>query len=249
MSSKFLLRWVLILFLYLPVGLFVLGSIVFIVYMFWPVNLDDLESPDFSRTPKAKQVFILSHGLKDSSATWAEPLANTLKNRYPRSNVVTLEWDQYSTSPFTCSVIGKRIGEKLASQLVDNDELQTLHLIGHSCGAFVNYGMCTELKRLKKKIYIQTTYLDPVSVYGGVFWNYGVNNFGRCADYSDTFYDTEDNVPGSNNALEHSHSYNVTDFKTLEPTHNSSPHLWPTLFYNELVKNDQISGIQFITPK
>ena len=86
---------------------------------------------------------------------------------------------------------------------------------------------------------MQTTYLDPVSVYSGLFWDYGLNHFGRCANFSDPYIDTEDTVPGSNQNLPHGYTFDVTqmrkDNKVVYP-----PHKWPTIFYINTLKNNQV---------
>lgn len=91
-------------------------------------------------------------------------------------------------------------------------------------------GICEGAKSIKPTIKIQTTYLDPVAVYSGFFWQYGIKNFGSCANYSDTYIDTEDRVPGSNQAILHSATFDITQMRTSQKL-DIPPHVWPTLFY------------------
>ena len=66
----------------------------------------------------------------------------------------------------------------MGQRLLKETKVKSIHVIGHSCGAFVALGLCEAVKEQSSDIKIQTTYLDPVSVYAGVWWNYGVDKFG-----------------------------------------------------------------------
>lgn len=74
-------------------------------------------------------------------------------------------------------------------------------------------GLCEAVKEKNSAIQIQTTYLNPVSVYTGVLWDYGINKFGICADFSDSYIDIRDSVLGSNVNLPHTATFDVTDLR------------------------------------
>lgn len=61
----------------------------------------------------------------------------------------------------------KKIGHQLGLRLLKETKVKSIHVIGHSCGAFVALGLCEAVKEQSSDIKIQTTYLDPVSVYAG----------------------------------------------------------------------------------
>ena len=84
---------------------------------------------------------------------------------------------------------------------------------------------------------VQTTYLDPVSNYGGLFSSFGIEKFGDCADFSEAYIDTEDSVPGSNQRLLSAYTIDVTEVRKKLQL-NESPHLWPVRYYTSLVRRD-----------
>ena len=99
------------------------------------------------------------------------------------------------------------------------------------------------MRARRREVVIQSTYLDPVSVYGGLFWNYGLTRFGACADFSDAYIDTEDGVPGSNQRLPSAHTFDVTQARK-RTTFSGSPHVWPTAYYQQLVQRGQHLDLQ-----
>lgn len=111
--------------------------------------------------------------------------------------------------------------------------------MGHSCGSFVILGICEALREHNQSLSIQTTYLDPVSVYSGIFWDYGVKHFGSCANFSDAYIDTQDTVPGSNQALKNAVTFDVTQIRVQNKL-NHAPHAWPTLFYIHALREKQV---------
>jgi hypothetical protein len=98
---------------------------------------------------------------------------------------------------------------------------------------------------INTSIKVQTTYLDPVSVYGGIFWNYGLDNFGRCANFSDSYIDTQDSIPGSNQVLPHSVTFDVTNIR-LAAGYKIPPHVWPTKYYIESYKKGSVPIFFFV---
>ncbi len=223
----------------LPTLLFLLTNVVIFAYIYWPASYKDIElSPKID----TNHLTLISHGLKDKPGSWASSLKDLLNQ--PRKNasntynyIQAIDWQAHSANAFKCSVNGLRIGKQLAQQANDLKDLKSVHLIAHSCGSFINYGFCQEIKKLRPTTIVHTTYLDPASIYGGIFWQFGVNNFGSCADFSDHYFDSSDGVPGSNTALKNTYSVDVT--KAKKP-YNIHPHLWPTIYYLELAKNKQI---------
>ncbi len=214
----------------LPGVLFSIVSILLLLYTFLPRPLT------LPPVKTGKNMTILVHGIYDTPKTWSKTLAELLEDQDSSRQATPLNWNRYAQSSFRCSVDGLRLGKKLAQALTENNELQSLHLIGHSCGAFVIYGICKGVKESSKAPVIQTTYLDPVSIYGGVFRNFGINNFGSCADFSEAYIDIGDNVPGSNQLLPHTHTFDTTAIR-LQKNVKVSPHLWPTVYYTELSRS------------
>ena len=94
---------------------------------------------------------------------------------------------------------------------------------------------------------MQSTYLDPVSVYSGLLWDYGLNHFGRCADFSDAYIDIEDTVPGSNQNLPYAYTFDVTQLRKKNNV-VYLPHKWPTIFYLNALKKSQVPIFYKSTP-
>ncbi|WP_440876509.1 hypothetical protein [Thalassotalea sp. PLHSN55] len=218
--------WLLFFALYFPIVSFLAVSLVLFLYIFWPFQSYSIEVPKIT----SEQVIVISHGLKDSDQTWAQALKTSLETEHPNKQVITINWSNYADNAFTCAVNGRRIGNKLAKQMASHVTLKKITAIGHSCGAFVNYGVCETSKAYAPNVLVETIYLDPVSIYGGLFWNYGLNHFGGCADKSTTYYDTEDNVPGSGRAPVNSDGVDVTKFKK-DYDYQGSAHHWPIYYY------------------
>ena len=222
----------------IPACGFILGSAFFLTYIYWPVPYSALAAPQIN--PATQQITLIAHGLGDSDASWTASLRDTLQQKAdtggePRQ-VIALDWSAYSKSAVRCSVDGLRIGEKLGSEIAESAALHSLHLIGHSCGAFLVLGLCEALKARRHDILVQTTYLDPVSIYGGVFWNYGLEHFGSCADFSDAYIDTEDKVTGSNQLLPNSYTVDVTAARKRSGS-AFAPHIWPVHYYSRLIES------------
>lgn len=247
--KKHWLALLIVAFAVLPTAGFILVSSGLLVFTFWNDGAEKELQPVTSAT--TSHLTLIAHGVGDTPLSWAGPLSELLEAQEagadggmredaPADNVkiVALDWNKGASSTFRCSVNGKRTGEILGQQAAQHQALKTVHLIGHSCGAFVVYGFCTAAKEQRPNLQIQTTYLDPVSIYGALSWNYGLNHFGSCADFSDAYIDSEDNVPGSNVALPHAHTFDVTNVRKLSGS-DVPPHVWPTQYYQLLVAAKQ----------
>lgn len=224
-----------------PGAIYIIVSIGNLAYIFLPRNYSQMEMP--VSDPQDRHIFVLVHGVRDTKESWTDPLKHVLKEKYPDSRVISLEWKPYSDSTFRCSVDGLRIGRIIGHELAAGENLGSMHLIGHSCGSFVILGICEAVKSVREDIVIQTTYLDPVSVYGGLFWDYGVDNFGCCSDFSDAYIDTEDPIPGSNELIPNTITFDVTEVRKKEK-YKGLPHLWPTVYYSNLVRSGKNIELQ-----
>jgi hypothetical protein len=234
------LFWLLTLLVGLPGALFLLVSVVLLIYTNWPLDLDELTLPEIET--QAQHIVIISHGMRDDRSTWSDGLKDTLQARNELAQIISLDWNPYSGSTFRCSVDGKRLGESLGRRLAASRKLKSLHLIAHSCGSFVSLGICEALRAVRSQrtaqsdITIQSTYLDPVTVYGGIFWGFGLERFGRCADFSDAYINASDDVPGSNQLLPATHTFDITGLR-IPSGFSGSPHLWPTVYYQNLAES------------
>lgn len=221
---------------------FILGSLGFIVYVFWPKDLSSVINIPLNS--KAEFISISAHGVKDNSDSWSDELQKLIKqnnNELVQQNI-SLNWSDFSDNVLICSVSAKKIGYEIGERLIKETKVKSIHAIGHSCGAFVALGLCEAIKEKSADIKIQTTYLDPVSVYAGVRWDYGIDKFGTCADFSDSYIDTRDGVPGSNNNLPYTATFDVTELGVKNK--NIQPHNWPTQYYLLAYRNKKVPLIK-----
>ena len=238
-----LLRWLWWLAVIIPGVPFILLSVAFQLYAHWPRDYNDITVDAIN--PNTQYLSLSAHGVKDSPESWSNELQNIMSHNSIEQLAdlalaqISLDWQPYSDNALVCSVTGSNIGEKLAKKIALLPKLKAVHLIGHSCGSFVIYGLCKKLKQVNPSIKVQTTYLDPVAIYSGIFWRYGVNKFGDCADFSDSYIDTKDGVPGSNEKLKNAYTFDVTDIRVKQNL-PYAPHAWPTHFYLDAYKNNQV---------
>lgn len=221
--------WLLVI---LPLLSALVANMVLLAYMFWPKRYEAIPFDRFV-TDRAR-LTVAVHGSGDTSETWAYPFLQAVERRYPDSAVMSVDWDRYADNPLRCAIDGARIGRLSGAQFADNASLSAIHLVSHSCGAFVIYNACREIKARRPELRVQTTYLDPVSIYGP-WLRYGVSHFGDCADYSEAYIDTGDQVAGSNELLPNTHTYDVTAIRERRAL-TINPHVWPTRYYLELTR-------------
>ncbi|GAB4337196.1 MAG: hypothetical protein Kow0089_08250 [Desulfobulbaceae bacterium] len=184
-----------------------------------------------------RELIVLVHGKGDTPSSWAEAFAEELRSSRlgPGQQVVTVDWGEYSHDLLRSTLNGRDIGHDLGKRIAaGSGALSRLHLVGHSAGSFVVYGICESVRRRKPGIHIHTTFLAPVTVYRGIDWKYGYRNFGTCADVSDAWIDREDRAIGASAPLRFPHSFDVTALRRASGF-NGTPHLWPVAFYRKAV--------------
>jgi len=228
------LKLLILLVLIVPGAIFTLASAGFLVYIFVPQGFSEMAMP--VPDPAAEHIVVLSHGVRDTRESWSDPLKEILGPETDKTQIISLDWTPYANSTFRCSVDGKRIGFEIGQRLAAGDQLKSVHLIGHSCGSFVVHGICEGIKDSREDISVQNTFLDPVSVLGGIFWDYGIDHFGTCGDFSEAYIDTEDTIPGSNQLLPHMHTFDVTQARK-KTSYSGLPHVWPTVYYQSLSRS------------
>ncbi len=228
------LAWVLFI---LPTALFLLASLALLGYTYAPREYGSMVRPAID--PETARVTIIAHGLRDRLDHWAEPLRDDLRETGRGGLAIALDWRPFSHSTLRCSVDGLRLGHALGRYLADQPGVSFVHAIGHSCGSFVALGVCRGVRERGGALTVQSTYLDPVSIYGGLFWRWGIDRFGACADYSEAYIDTGDTVPGSGEPLPNAYTTDVTAARVSSGS-DILPHVWPTAYYRQLVR----SGLQ-----
>lgn len=228
------LAWV---FFILPTALFLLVTLALLLYTYSPRDYGEMVRPAIA--PESRRVTVIVHGLRDRLEQWAKPLREELEAGGYEGTALALDWRPFSHSTMRCSVDGLRIGRELGRHLAAQPEVDFVHAVGHSCGSFVVLGICRGVRERRPSLRVQATYLDPVSIYGGLFWRWGINRFGECADFSEAYIDTGDTVPGSGEPLPNAYTTDVTGAR-LDSDSTTLPHMWPTTYYRGLVR----AGIQ-----
>ncbi len=208
---------------------FVAISIGMVVYANWPHSFKNFELPAVETN--TEYVVFIVHGKDDNANTWAVELQQAYQRlANAATQVFTLDWTPYSDNWLRCSVDGRAIGRSLGKQLATKTTIKQLHVIGHSAGAFVAYGLCEGAKQEDRSMRVQSTYLDPLSVYGAVAWDFGFEYFGGCADFSEAYIDIDSGVPGSQEPLLSTHTFDVTAARSAHGF-MQSPHIWPIFYY------------------
>ena len=237
---KLSLKQWLVLVLIVPGIPFVIGSAFIIVYstMPWPTG-ETVTMQKFAAT--TEELIVLVHGKGDHPSSWGNNFAAALNTRVLGNDqqAVTVNWSDYANDMFRSTLNARRIGHDLGSKLVKNKNLKRVHLIGHSAGSFVVYGICEAIKERNEDLFVHTTFLDPVGIYAGIDWGYGTRNFGSCGDISDAYIDRDDGVPGSNAPLDQPHTFDVTALKT-KTGFTGLPHLWPVEYYQQTVVDKRL---------
>lgn len=227
LTKQQLLLWLFLIVFIFPGIPFVLGSIGILLYANWPSSAGVVtHAPIKSDISK---LWLVTHGKGDNANTWVLPMVAELKKQADQqTQVIAIDWQEGAQSLLRCSRNASVIGEELAETALKNTQLQQVHFIAHSAGSFMAYQFCKTLKKYRKDIQVSITYLDPVSVYRGLWWNYGVQHFGRCADASIAYINSDDAVPGSNVQLDFAKTIDVT---ALKPKDFSNGHVWPVEYF------------------
>ncbi len=238
MTNRRLIRYIIIILIIIPGVPFILGSIGFSIYSFWPRDVSKVTSIDILNS--TTHITLSAHGVRDSSKSWSDELQSAMSKRsFGNQQNISLDWRPFSDNPLICSVLGKQIGHKIGEKIAKSSSIKSVHAIGHSCGSYIVLGLCQGLKATNYNIKIHTTYLAPVSIYAGFFWQYGINNFGNCGDFSDAYIDKSDTVPGSHQRLPHAHTFDITQLRIKHHV-DVKPHNWPTKYYLDALNNEHI---------
>lgn len=162
------------------------------------------------------------------------------KSRPTSRHSYIVDWSAHSTNLFQASYNGEKIGRDLARRLLRQQPgIKTIHLIGISVGAFAANAAASEIKRgtapdgrtasaaAAAPPFVQLTLLDPFTQRGIFGWGYGNRNFGRTADYTEQFLNTDDPVPSTNAPLQYAVCYDVTGLRPAD----IFGHDWPLVYY------------------
>lgn len=184
--------------------------------------------------PNLVLIFPGAGGPDDNLNSLKNSIITNDNNRKVDRDVVVYDWLQWRGSFVRAAFDGQIVGKTVCKDLFDsNPQLENVHIIGVSVGAFAADSCAKTLKSQMPIHRIQTrlTFLDPFTSKGIFGYAWGVKNFGKDIDYVENYVNRDDEVPTTNDPLNLAINYDVTksrlrdDFQT---THKGeSMHSWP----------------------
>lgn len=167
-----------------------------------------------------------------------DPVIGELASRFEalaggRNDVAVLRyvWSPHSDTRFRAAVNGTRVGEVLGAELARLPELKSLHLVGHSAGAYPLDPLCEALRAAgRTDVRVDMTFLDPIGFAGMIDTGHGARNFGACADFAEAYINTDDPVPATSVPLRHAWNVDVTQ-SAERAGFGGDGHRWPVRYY------------------
>mmetsp|Transcript_9170 Transcript_9170/g.21117 ORF Transcript_9170/g.21117 Transcript_9170/m.21117 type:complete len:392 (+) Transcript_9170:76-1251(+) len=196
---------------------------------------------------------ILFHGAGGPDENVKALMTALEKRNTNHHHVVLVDWSVYSKDLLKASFTGQAIGRFVAKTILSSVKkkksttpLETLHVVGISVGAFGADATLTYLRQHWSSSSndnqrqsspppiprLQETLLDPFCLRGVLDGRYGQRQYGKAADYAQDFYNTDDPVVSTNDALPHCICTNVTPIRPPE----IFGHDWPLVYVSKHVE-------------
>lgn len=205
----------------------------------------DLSLPTLpEQTPGADHLLVLVHGGGDGPNGWPAEFAEVAAQglREPeRWDILLYDWSEDAEGGVNVTRRAQRHGRWLGERLGEDYAYAHLHLVGHSAGSFVVYGVTDTLGPGRVET-IHETYLDPFGGVGLVRWGYGRRRFGEGADFAEAYMNTEDGVPSTNRPFPGMYTFDLSGLAddALEP---KAGHRFPIGWYQDSVETpDEARG-------
>lgn len=223
-------------------GLALAGIVAFDLYARAPA---DFAVPPLGLDRGTRSAVLLFHGSdgRDEPALISlEQRMRELAGGSPPPAVVRYIWSPWSDARFRAGANGAHLGQVLGAELAGLPELRSIHLVGHSAGAYPLEPLCEALRAgTDRAVRIEMTYLDPIGFRGVVDTGWGARSFGACADYAEAFINTDDPVPATNAPLARAWNVDVTDVASPLRTPGDG-HRWPVRFYRDHIGAADANG-------
>lgn len=199
------------------------------------VDLDALDLP--ARSPRARGLIVIAHGVAGRANSWPLGMEARLlaASEAPQLwDVYRLDWYRASlnrlAAPRRAAAMGRAIGEWAAGE-----GYEVVHLIAHSAGAHaVDAAALAIRESAGESVVIHATFIDPFVARRLTRLYWGVDRFGRAADFAESYVTREDQVPFTNQLVGQAHNIDLT---SLVPDRAGRPgdfaHVWPLAFYTE----------------
>lgn len=176
---------------------------------------------------------VVVHGSGDGPERWAAPMIDRLSPRVKlpaRVEWVAYDWRAASADRLSAAERGQAEGAAIASVLKERS-LSHLHVIAHSAGAHVAFGLEEAMASWPSRPTLHLTLLDPF-LGKGLDFEWGRTRFGARADFTEAFLNRGDGVPGTEVAVDAAHTFDVTNTATKPAgLTGSQAHWWPTDAY------------------
>jgi hypothetical protein len=184
-----------------------------------------------------RDVWVLAvHGAGDGPERWATGFVAALEPRLRepgRVSLVAYDWRDAARDRLAAPGAGQAEGEAIAKAL-EGRPLTHLHLVVHSAGAHVAYGLEQALSRWPSRPTLHLTLLDPFLGLGLDF-EWGRSRVGTVADFTESWLNRGDGVPGTEVPVDAAHTFDVTDAASRPMgLTGSAPHWWPIDAYQAL---------------
>lgn len=146
---------------------------------------------------------------------------------------VAYDWRAAAADKLSAAERGQAEGAAIAAVLKERS-LTHLHVIAHSAGAHVAFGLEEAMASWPTRPTLHLTLLDPF-LGKGLDFEWGRARFGTRADFTEVFLNRGDGVPGTEVAVDAAHTFDVTSTST-KPTGltGSQAHWWPTDAYGSV---------------
>lgn len=189
-------------------------------------------------TPARDRLVLAIHGGGDDPQVWAEGLLDALGPRLPspaRWERVAYDWEDAASNRSKAAKRGLALGEELAGELLAMDPpYEHVLIIAHSVGAFVAHGLSVELGLAAGGPRVHVIFLDPFTMRGVFDWDHGQSLFGQGAAVAESYYNSDDPAPTTNEPLEHARNVDVTALRPGDLDEDSW-HWWPIDAWLELL--------------
>lgn len=186
-------------------------------------------APTATLPESTKDVWVLVvHGSGDGPERWAQPAIDALSPRVKAPlevEWVAWDWRDAAKDRLSAADKGQAEGAAIAQQLRERP-VRHVHVIAHSAGAHVAYGLEQALSSWESRPTLHLTLLDPF-LGVGLDFEWGRTRFGAKADFVEQWLNRGDGVPGTEVAVNAAHVFDVTDSATKPALTGSQPHWWP----------------------
>ncbi|MBL8936710.1 MAG: alpha/beta fold hydrolase [Archangium sp.] len=196
-----------------------------------PPTTGAAQLPDSS---KDVWVFVV-HGSGDGPERWAQPLVDTLSLRVKtpaRVQWVAYDWRDAAKDKLSAAERGQAEGAAIA-EVLESKQLSHVHVIAHSAGAHVAFGLEQALSTVASRPTLHLTLLDPF-LGKGLDFEWGKTRFGTGADFVEQWLNLGDGVPGTETAVAAAHVFDVSKSAGKPEVTGSQGHWWPTQAYGVL---------------